>query len=61
MIRDNRMKRIGVVESASKMRPSHGSMHNGSIDIIHKNKDVDMQVLYRDDDQRSNLPSIHGS
>ena len=51
MIKDNRMKRIGV-EDASRRAPS-------SNDIIHKHKD-DVQILYTDD-RDSNLPSIHGS
>ena len=52
MIKDNRMKRIGV-EDASRRAPS-------SNDIIHKHKESDVQILYADD-RDSNLPSIHGS
>ena len=60
MIKDNRMKRIGVQEGLNKRAPS------SNVDIIHKNKDTDVQILYRDDDRNgsradSNLPSIHGS
>ena len=52
MIKDTRMKRIGV-EDASRRAPS-------SQDIIHKHKEADVQILYTDD-RDSNLPSIHGS
>ena len=51
MIKDNRMKRIGV-DDAGRRAPS-------SNDIIHKHKD-DVQILYTED-RDSNLPSIHGS
>jgi len=58
MIKDNRMKRIGV-DNASRRGPS------SNLDIIHKNKNTDAQILYTDDQQigglDSNLPSIHGS
>ena len=59
MIKDNRMKRIGV-DNASRRVPS-----SSNLDIIHKNKNTDVQILYNDvqvgGDRDSNLPSIHGS
>ena len=44
------MKRIGV-DNSSRRTPS------SNLDIIHKNKNADAQILYAED---SNLPSIHG-
>ena len=61
MIRDNRMKRIGVQDGISRRAPS------SNLDVIYKNKDSDVQILYNDDERNngsradSNLPSIHGS
>ena len=52
MIKDTRMKRIGV-DNASRRTPS------SNLDIIHKNKNADAQILYAEDS--NNLPSIHGS
>ena len=54
MIRDQRLKRIGV-ENQSRRAPS------SNLDVIHKNKDSDVQILYQEDGADSNLPSIHGS
>ena len=42
MIKDNRMKRIGV-DNASRRAPS------SNLDIIHKNKNSNVQILYSDD------------
>ena len=46
------MKRIGV-DNASRRTPS------SNLDVIHKNKNADAQILYAEDS--NNLPSIHGS
>lgn len=58
MIRDQRARNGGGLAQEHRRVPS------SNLDIIHKNKDADVQILYQDTEtqhQDSNLPSIHGS
>ena len=62
MIKDTRIKRIGgVVENGGYPRRTPSS----NLDIIHKNKNADAQILYSAEPEEQynnrNLPSIHGS
>ena len=58
MIKDNRMKRVGVPKNDIYERQRAPS---SNLDIIHRNQNADVEVLYNDDVADSNLPSIHGS
>ena len=58
MIKDTRMKRIGDDVGGG---PYHRRTPSSNLDIIHKNRNADAQILYADDPVGSNLPSIHGS
>ena len=58
MIRDDRMRRNGQDTGGRSRAPS------SNLDVIHRNKGSDVQILYRDIDNEgvdSQLPSIHVS